>query len=157
METDTHGGARNLVKMSKDVVAARSAAVRRVPAGSVLSLTLIIEVSKWRDSDVLPYKWHHISGQVSPVCRFSPPPVMYGRRHIGGACAIPRIHRLHAHAYKAARYPATPSSRTPTPGELCRDFPIGSLRLSIDVYQRLSFSFAFDVSMHENNSSSFKS
>lgn len=38
-------------------------------AGSVLSRTLIIQVSKWRDSDVLPYKWHHISGQVSPVCR----------------------------------------------------------------------------------------
>lgn len=41
-------------------------------AGAVLSEALIIEVSKWRDSDVLPYKWHHISGQVSPVCRVAP-------------------------------------------------------------------------------------
>lgn len=44
----------------------------REAAGAVLSEALIIEVSKWRDSDVLPYKWHHISGQVSPVCRVAP-------------------------------------------------------------------------------------
>lgn len=59
-------------KTEVEEIAAIWREVGREPAGSVLSEALIIEVSKWRDSDVLPYKWHHISGQVSPVCRVAP-------------------------------------------------------------------------------------
>lgn len=62
---------RDLAEKSDAVLEKKVARNREAKeaAGAVLSGALIIEVSKWRDSDVLPYKWHHISGQVSPVCR----------------------------------------------------------------------------------------